>query len=173
MQIDQFKFIGLQNFGPIQEKIYKLIYIAFGGKENYEYQQALEEAVCNAAKYSIDGPYHARITIKVRRMAFDIAISVYAETHPFDAEDYQNRLKKLSQNPQFSSMDWGDYVATSPASSGFWYMLTGCDYVYIDSKGQSITLVAKTLGVNLDIERTTRIGELVPRFLVKKDGVIG
>ena len=172
MQIDQFKFVGLQKFAPTQEKLYKIIYTAFDGTDNYLYQQAIEEAVCNAAKYSIDGPLNAKISIRVRRMPFDIAVTIYSETNQFDAVEYQRRLQDLSNNPQYAEMDWGDYVSGTMASSGFWYMLTGCDYVYIDSKGQSITLVAKTTGVNLEDERTTKISQLVPRFLIKKDGVI-
>ena len=172
MQLDQFKFTGLQNFGPVQEKIFKIIYIAFQGQTNYEYQQAIEEAVQNAARYSVDGPYNANITIIIRRMAFDIAVSVYSETNSFDALAYRDRLQKLMLNPKYYDMDWGDYVADSTASSGFWYMLTGCNYIYLDADGQSITLVAKTEGVNLNIEPTTKIGQLVPRFLIKKEGVI-
>lgn len=172
MQIDQFKFTGLNEYGPIQQKIYKILYTAFGGATNYEFQQSIEEAVCNAARYNIDGPLNAKISIRVRRMPFDVAVTVYSETVVFDAVAYQRRLQELAHNPQYAEMDWGDYVAGSTASSGFWYMLTGCDYVYVDSKGQSITLVAKTTGINLEEERTTKISQLVPRFLIKKDGVI-
>ena len=46
-----FTFKGLQNYGPVQEKLFDLLRGAFL-YTNYEFQQAVEEAVCNAARYS-------------------------------------------------------------------------------------------------------------------------
>lgn len=170
LQINVFKFTGLQNFGPIQEKLFILIGKAFGYC-NYEYQQAIEEAVCNAARYSIAGPAKADITVKIRRMAYDIAVSVYAKTIKFDAKSYQKKLQSLLNDPKVAAMDWGDYVGVSFGSSGFWYMLTGCEYIYVDSQGQGVTLVARTDRTKL-VAKTTNIGQLVPRFMVKQNGVI-
>lgn len=68
-------------------------------------------------------------------------------------------------------MDWGDYVGLSDASTGFWYMLTGCDYLYLDSHGQAVTLVT-SIRDHVDVVPVTRIGALVPRFLVRENGVI-
>jgi len=173
LQITQFEFHGLEEFGTIQKRLFDYIYTAFE-YTNYEFQQAVEEAVCNAARYSVDGPTKAKISIHVRKMAYDIAVTVRSKTEIFDAEAYKKKLLKLLEDPKIAEMDWGDYIAGSTASSGFWYMLTGCDYLYIDSEGQSVTLVAKTGGEDYlpNRERTTRIDRLVPRFMIRKNGVI-
>lgn len=165
--MNQFTFKGLQNYDSVQEKIFRNLEAAFTYTD-YDFQQAVDEAVCNAAKYSIAGPTKARITINVRRMPFDIAVTVYAETHPFDAQAYRDKLYALLKDKETAEMDWGDYVGLQPISSGFWYMLTGCNYLYIDEDGQSITLVAKTSGVCPDQPKTTKIKYLVPRFFVRR-----
>ena len=167
--MNQFVFKGLQNYDSIQEKLFKEFETAFTFVD-YDFQQAVDEAVCNAAKYSVDGPTRARITINVRRMPFDIAVTVYSHTHPFDAAAYQQKLQDLLQDEEVAEMDWGEYIGMQPISSGFWYMMTGCNYLYIDDQGQSVTLVANTNRVPLDEPKTTKIKDLVPRFFVQKSG---
>lgn len=168
-----FTFKGLQNYGPVQKKLFDLLCATFM-YTNYEFQQAIEEAVCNAARYSVDGPEKANITIKVRRMPYNVAVTVISKTHPFDAKAYQKKLEALKKDPKISKMEWGDYIGLSTASSGFWYMLTGCDYLVMDEHGQAITLVASIdkERPEEDIKKTKIIDILVPRFMVKDDGVI-
>ena len=50
-------------------------------------------------------------------------------------------------------------------------MLTGCDYLYLDSHGQAVTLVT-SIRDHVDVVPVTRIGALGPRFLVRENGVI-
>ena len=104
-------------------------------------------------------------------MPSTISIQVLSKTHPFDAKAYQKRLQALLKDPVIRTMDWGDYVGLSDASTGFWYMLTGCDYLYLDSHGQAVTLVT-SIRDHVDVVPVTRIGALVPRFLVRENGVI-
>ena len=152
--MNQFTFKGLQNYDQVQEKLFRELEAAFTYTD-YDFQQAVDEAVCNAAKYSIAGPTEARITINVRRMPFDVAVTVYADTHPFDAQAYRDKLNALLKDKKTAEMDWGDYVGLQPISSGFWYMLTGCNSLYIDEDGQSITLVPTTSGERPDPTTTT------------------
>lgn len=166
---NQYNFVGLQNFTPVAERLYAQFEQVFGYRDEY-YQQALEEAVCNAARYSIYKPEKAEILILVRQMAYDIAVTVISRTRPFDAIAYQKKLRSLAADPKYRDMDWGDYIGLTTASSGFWYMLTGVDYLYIDDDGQSITLSKNTIKKSEIV--TTKIGMLVPRFLVRKNGVI-
>lgn len=170
LQYHQFEFIGLKRFGPIQEKLYTLLEQAMTYRDD-AYNQAIEEAVCNAARYALDGPRKAHITIVVQIMPSTISIQVLSKTHPFDAKAYQKRLQALLKDPVIRTMDWGDYVGLSDASTGFWYMLTGCDYLYLDSHGQAVTLVT-SIRDHVDVVPVTRIGALVPRFLVRENGVI-
>ena len=166
----QFRMIGLQKFDRVAEKLYQLLEQAFGYKDEY-FQQAVEEAVCNAARYSIYGPEKADITIIVRITAADVSVTVISPTHKFDAITYQLKLMKLLDS-KYKDMEWGDYVGLKLDSSGFWYMLTGVDYLLIDSEGQSITLSKTVKSHNPELPVTTKISCLVPRFLVRQNGVI-
>lgn len=67
LQYHQFEFIGLERFGPIQEKLYTLLEQAMTYRDD-AYNQAIEEAVCNAARYALNGPRKAHITIVVQIM---------------------------------------------------------------------------------------------------------
>lgn len=165
----QFRIVGLQKFDKAAEKIYPLLEQAFGHTDEY-FQQAVEEAVCNAGRYSIFGPEKAEITIIIRISATDVSVSVISPTRKFDAIAYQKKLQKLSESKQ-KDMEWGDYIGLKPDSSGFWYMLTGVDYLLIDAEGQSITLSKNTTS-HPEIPVTTKISCLVPRFLVRQNGVI-
>lgn len=170
MEFQQFTFRGMDRFESIRDKLYGFLSPAFPAAD-YDFQQAIEEAVENAGRYSVDGPFKAHICIKARLTDTDAAVTVLSKTTPFDALAYQKKLQRLLENPETRNMSWGDYVGTSLESSGFWYMLTGCDYLYVEANGQSVTLVKSFLHPS-DEESVTRISALVPRFLVKRNGVI-
>lgn len=170
LQIHQFSFCGLARFPAIRKRLSKLLDDAFH-YHDYSFFQAIEEAVENAARYSTEGFEKAPILIKVRLMPTDAAVSIYSSTQPFDALAYQKKLRRLAADPKASQQEWGDYLGMSTASSGFFYMLTGCDYLYLDRNGQNITLVKRIK--NKEETEITKIGLLVPRFLVKHNGVIG
>lgn len=170
MTYNQFEFSGLQNYEKIADKLFLMIEQVFGFKDEY-YQQAVEEAVCNAGRYSVYGPEQAKILINIRVAAYDIAVTIISKTHPFDALAYQKKLRSLANDTRYADMDWGDYVGLTTASSGFWYMLTGVDYLFIDSIGQSITLSKNTLR-RAEMNVSTKISMLVPRFFVRDNGVI-
>ena len=134
---------------------------------------AVIEAMSNAAKYSVDGPLNAKISMEVRIMPQDIGVKIFSKTSTFNVREYRQKLRDIAQNPQYAEMDWGDYIGERDESSGFWYMLTGCEYLYMDENGQCITLVAKTADLPQDNEKITRIKLLVPRFLIRNEtGVI-
>lgn len=170
MEFQQFSFCGMERFERVRDKLYAFLSPSLP-MDDYDFQQAVEEAVENAGRYSVDGPFKARICIKARLTDTDAAVTVLSKTTPFDALAYQKKLQRLLENPETRNMSWGDYVGTSLESSGFWYMLTGCDYLYVEANGQSVTLVKSFLHPS-DEESVTRISALVPRFLVKRNGVI-
>jgi len=167
---NQFEIIGLDDYENIVDRFYSLIDQVFGYKDLF-YLQAVEEAVCNAGRYSVYGPEKAQILILMRVAAYDIAVTVISKTHPFDALGYQKKLRSLA-NSKYADMDWGEYVGLTTASSGFWYMLTGVDYLYIDSDGQSITLSKNRMRRAAEKNVSKKISVLAPRFLVKENGVI-
>lgn len=83
---------------------------------------------------------------------------------------YQHRLKKLAADSKYQNMACGDYTSDTDMSRGFWYMLEAVDYLVIDSDGEDITLSAR---IPYDYQPLNpRIGYLVPKFFIRKNGVI-
>ncbi len=168
-----FKFKGLQEFSAASDEMNKIYQAAFQGNDYSDFEMAVIEAMSNAAQYSLYGPTEARISMCIRIMPNDIGVTIFSKTQPFDVRKYRKKMQKLAAHPEFGQMDWGDYIGERNESSGFWYMLTGCDYLYMDENGQRITLVAKTANLPLVRKQITRINLLVPRFLIRTEtGVI-
>lgn len=165
-----YEFVGYQNYEKTQKKIETLLFDAFEA-ENYRFLMAVNEAVCNAARYSIYRPQNARITIEVRIMNYDVAAKVSSATSPFRASEYQKKLRRILDDKNACEMEWGDYLGFQLASRGFFYMLSAVDYLYVDEKGQHVTLCAKT-PYDPSQPYSTKIGDIIPKFLVSKNGVI-
>lgn len=138
--------------------------------ENSYFLVAINEAVCNAAKYSVYGYEEAKIKIEFVVTKEDITVTVISKTKPFDALDYRNKLLKLKNDPKLKNLPWFDYTGLSTLSRGFWMMMMAVDYLYIDINGNKVSLNI-TLPYKTE-EITQTIGELVPKFFVEKDGVV-
>lgn len=165
-----YEFTGYQNYEKTQKKIETLLTDAFEA-ENYRFLMAVNEAVCNAARYSLYKPQKARITIEVRVMNYDVAVKVSSPTSPFRAEEYQKKLRRILDDKKVREMEWGDFLGFQLTSRGFYYMLSAVDYLYVDEKGQSVTLCAKT-PYDPSQPYSTKLGDIIPKFLVSKNGVI-
>ena len=163
------RIVGYQNYEAIHDKLKKLFLDAFCGDNPY-FILAVNEAVCNAARYSILGPTKAKITIRTEIGEADIRVKISSATTKFDAMAYQHRLRKLAADSKYKNMACGDYTSDTDMSRGFWYMLEAVDYLVIDSDGEDITLSAR---IPYDYQPLDpRIGYLVPKFFVRKNGVI-
>lgn len=171
MEVQTFRFTGLQNYDKYASKIERILNACFQG-ENDLFFIALTEAVNNAARYSVDGMEKAHITITIRIMQGDISVTVASKTRPFDAFDFQQKLNALLDDRKIARMDWNDYTVRQLGGRGFWYILQAVDYLYVDSEGQEVTLCAKTPMPTDGDDVSVRVGDLVPRFLVKQNGVI-
>ena len=165
---------GLPGFYDIRDELEDLYKQAFKKQDYFDFEMAVIEAMSNAAQYSLDGPLKAKIYMEVRIMPQDIGVKIYSKTIKFNVREYRQKLREIAQNPEYANMDWGDYIGERDESSGIWYMLTGCEYLYMDEHGQCITLVAKTTdSPQEDKKKITRINLLVPRFLIRNEiGVI-
>jgi len=169
MEIFSYRFTGYAAYQDILPELQKKICENLCDDE-FHYVMAVNEAVCNAARYCVDGLQNAEIEIELRIMQADIATTIRAKTKPFDVVLYRKQLLKLLEDKAICNMEWGDYTADTEKSRGFWYMLTACDYLYMADDGQEITLCAMT--PYNPHELTTKIGNLIPRFFIKKNGVI-
>lgn len=145
------------------------IFSQINADENY-FIIAINEAVCNAAKYSIYGYDEAKINIEIVVTPEDVTATIASKTKPFDAMKYRDDLQKLKDNPTYKNMSWSDYTGLSVKSRGLWMMLMAVDYLCMDANGDKILLNISLPCRTEEVSRT--IGELVPRFFVEKDGVI-
>lgn len=170
MQTIPMHFVGYQNYGPIEKRLENIFDKAF----ILEYPQfilGVNEAVCNAARYSNAGPDKARISIVVTITNVDIEVVVSCETRAFEAKRYQQWLLELGKSKEYRDKDWGDYTADTDRSRGIWYMLTACDFVIYEADGSSVTLSSTIPYKGRPVNST--ISTLVQRFMVSDRGVVG
>ena len=150
-------------FPEIEAILYEVLH-----DEEGHFLIAINEAVCNAAKYSIDGDDKAEINIEVAITPDDVGVSVACPTKHFDADRYRQDLRLLAESKKHTS--WSDYTGVSARSRGFWLMLMAVDYLCIRQDGNSIYLNVSRPWRQDVVTKT--IGDLVRRFFVKKNGVI-
>ena len=168
MQLKNFDFVGhsayVDGLPAVRE------YLSFLKDENYCFEMALNEAVLNAAKYSVDGPQQAKISIRFRSTDYDLIAKVSSRTKEFDMFAYREKLRNIAARPEFSGSDWQEYVGDTEASRGLWFMLRGVEYLYMEHRGQSVRLCTR-VPFRQDFVSDTMI-DLLPRFFIEKDGVL-
>ena len=165
-----FRFVGYQNYEPIQKKMEDIFIKAFLRKNSY-FNMAVSEAIVNAARYAVKGPAEVEIRAQVRITETDITVKVSSDTQPFDAKGFQRQLRELASDPKYSNLDWGDYTGTTDMSRGFWYMLQAVDYLNVAEDGSYVELSASIPYVERKLN--TSISFLVPKFMVDSGGVLG
>jgi hypothetical protein len=107
---------------------------------------ALNEAVNNAATYSVSGLEQAKIEILIRMDNTSLEIKVSSDTNPFDAYKYKQHLQEvlssLNTAKSKKALHWGEYTKNMEHGRGIWYMLSACDYLLFDSQGKFVVLHA-------------------------------
>ena len=165
-----YKFVGLQNYEPVQTSIRAVFNKAFVFHNTY-FDIAVDEAVSNATRYAVKGMSEAEVYIRIRISENDITVRVSSDTQPFDSRNYQMQLQELANLPKYSRMEWGDYTGLTDRSRGFWYMLQAVDYLVIAENGSYVALSASIPYRKRRLDTT--IGFLVPKFRVDSGGVLG
>ncbi len=102
------------------------------------YYIALDEAVCNAASYHLDGIEKGAICVQVQGDEKLLSTAVYARTKPFDWLAYREDLRRLAK--ACGEKVWGEVLKEETGGRGIWYMLSGCDCVICDKSGRSVKL---------------------------------
>ena len=168
MRIEKFEFVGhsvyVDGLPALRD------YLAFLQDDNFAFEMALNEAVLNAAKYSLDGPEAAKIHIEFRITEYDLVAKVSSLTKPCDMFAYREKLRKIAAMPEFSGSGWQEFVGDTEASRGLWFMLRGVEYLYMEHRGQSVRLCTR-VPFREDFV-TERMSDLLLRFFIEKDGVL-
>lgn len=165
-----YKFTGHGNYRKYQPEIRELILSASNDTE-LRFYFAINEAVCNAAKYAAAGYKNAPICINLKLEPYSMSAIIIGDTVVFDAHRYWQKMQELASGP-YKEMDWGDYTHDSISGRGFFYMLEACDYVTISPDGSIVTLHTP-LPVDAALRSRTKIWQLVSRLRVTTIGQIG
>ncbi len=165
-----YKFIGYQNYEPVQEQMREVFTKAFQ-KVNTYFNIAVDEAVVNAAKYDVRGMAEAEVHTQIRISENDITVRVSSKPQSFNAKNYQMQLRELANDPKMGNLDWGDYTGTTDRSRGFWYMLQAVEYLVVAEDGSYVSLSASI--PYREKRMDTSISFLVPKFNVDSGGVLG
>lgn len=136
--IKTYHFVGHSQYRFFQSEIKELIMAASLDKE-MDFYLAINEAVCNAAKYSINGYKNADISICIKLDNYSMTAVISSETVHFNANAYLQRMKDLAKSKS-RNMEWGDYTHDSIGGRGFFYMLQACDYVTLSPDGNVVML---------------------------------
>lgn len=163
-------FTGYAGYAAVERKIRIILDEAFG-QNNPHFMIAVNEAVCNTAKHSADSEEDNAVDLKLVVTGAEVKVTVTAQTSFFDAEHYRQNLRELAKNRKHNYKEWPDYVVPKNLGMGFWYMMTGTDYLIVEHDGSSITLV-KSLPYKKPQAVERRIDKLVDRFLVRHKGII-
>ena len=167
------RFNGYQNYAVIRKRLKELYERAFEGDNSF-FRVAVDEAVCNAARYAVDEITNVEVTIQtVITPETDIKVRIASVTQAFDALAHREKLMHLAYEPDNKGRDFGDVFLASTVSRGFWMMMTAVDYLIVEADGSAVTL-SVSLPYKQDKKKkpTTRMDILVNRFLVRRDGVI-
>lgn len=138
--------------------------------ETESFVTAVNEAVLNAAEYSVRGLEKAEIEIDICVYDTDISVTVKSMTHEFDALRYRQQLWDMYYSIGDREISWGQYTADTEMSRGLWYILAACDFAVMDCRGQEISLYTQYPAKKENL--ITKMKLLLPRFLIKKHGVV-
>lgn len=135
--------------------------------EDEHYLIAVNEAVCNAARYAKAGPDAVRIIIDLKIAATYISTTIGADTEDFDVEAFVSKMRSYAEDPKMRGVEWGEFTGNTKKSRGFWFMLMGCRKVEIAISGKKVTLIADRPFLPSHV--TKCIGELVKRLCIGKE----
>lgn len=161
--IKTYQFTGHSNYSLVQSEIKELIKNVSLDKE-MDFYLAVNEAVCNAAKYSVKGHKKADISICLKLDNYSMSAIISAETVYFDAYYFLQRMKTLASSKS-RNLEWGDYTHDNIGGRGFFYMLQACDYVALSPDG-NVVMLHSPLPIDENQKKRRKIWQLVSRLHV-------
>lgn len=165
-----YRFIGYPAYQQYRQEIKDRITKATEDKE-LSYYIAVNEAVCNAARYGLAGPLETEIEIKLKIEEDNLQTQITSKSRSFDFITYRQQLRNLAASARTQKVDWRDYLDDeTPSGRGIWLMLTACNYLCIEKEGQHI-LLNTPLPWNPSIVRN-QIGQLVSRLFLNDRGLV-
>lgn len=163
--IKTYHFTGHSNYRNYQPEIKELITNTSLDSE-MSFYIAVNEAVCNAAKYAVKGHREADITISLKLDNYSMTAIVIGNTKPFDTAMFLSKMKKLAEG-ECKDMEWGDYTHDNIGGRGFFYMLEACDYVTLSPNG-NVVMLHCSLPITLEQKKRKKLWQLISRLQVSE-----
>lgn len=146
-------FIGYENY-PIRYLRY--ILSKFKHKNLNLFLLAINEAVCNAARYTTTSINTCHINLQIYCDDNYIKVLVVANTNHNFAKDLKKKLNELK-----NEKSWAKCLKSQIRGRGFWIMLEGTDCIYVDEFMQSVLLIKKINKIN---SKYLNLSELLNKF---------
>lgn len=137
---------------------------------NLNYYFAVNEAVCNAARYAKEGNDNVKVHLKIEIESTGIKTTIESKTIPVDMLAYRNKLKNFSMNPEHQGQTWQEAWKDQLSGRGFWLMLSACDYIFVDRYGQRVVLHTPKAFQKGLIQY--QMEEIISRFFIDDKGMI-
>ena len=167
--IYRYQFTGYPAYQEYRQEIKDRILKATED-DDLNYYIAVNEAVCNAARYGIAGPLKTEIAITLKIEVDNLQTEITSSTWPFNFIAYRQKLRTLAANEKTQNMDWPDSLGEAASGRGIWLMLAACSYLLIEKDGRSIQLTAP-LPWKPSILRS-QMDILVSRFFILDNGLV-
>jgi two-component sensor histidine kinase len=162
-----YNFVGYRFYPEIRNQIEEKLLRALADEDD-NFLIAIDEAVCNATKYSVCGTDNAEVRIQLKIEEAAVEAKIESKTNPFNACEQKEKLQHYAKTK--GSMDWQDVWEEEEKVSGrgFWLMLSACDYLLVTKDGTSVILhTPRPHGCY-----QSTIENIVSRFFVIDQGVI-
>lgn len=113
---------------------------------------AVNEAICNALRYSDEGPDLSKVKVRFRCNERALIVNVRSDNHGFDVSTYLERLRNIN-NPN----DCWSKLKNQTRGRGIWIMATGSKKVIFNKSGNEITLINYLSDNDQDVNLLSKI----------------
>lgn len=162
-----YQFRGHRDYQTCEKEIKKLLENEMGYADT-AYYIAINEAVCNAVLYGNAGVADTEVQISVVIERFFIVVKVRSNSEYFDTEAFRKNLNMIAEKN--GNIDWRVYKKNDLSGRGIWMMLTGADFVLVESQGHEVSLIRKKPYQREFLLRG--IKDVVSRFYIEKNGAV-
>lgn len=165
MEKYHFTFVGKENEEKKLMKLIKKLY----REENSSLKLSVMDAIHYAEETEKNKIGAAKIDVECQIMRNEFRITIISNTKMINVEEYQTKMKKLLTNKEFQAKDW-EQIERTGIRKEIWEMLEGVEYLCASEDGQEITFCERIPASKKPENHHLKF--LIPKFLVKRDGVV-
>lgn len=129
------RFVGIEGFDTYRRFIEMMIK-GQNHPDAVSFLLGVNEAICNALRYSESGPELAKVKIKTRFNDRFLIVRITSDSPGFNIREYVENFKDLSDMAECRS-----YLKKQKRGRGLLLMLVGSKKVIFNASGNSVTLL--------------------------------